>query len=277
MTADARDWRAINRANWDERVAIHMGPGGYDLGPLRAGRGVLNPVEEAELGDVAGLEVLHLQCHFGADTLCLAQRGAIVTGLDFSGEAIAAARRLAAELRLGERARFVQADLYDAPQAIARPAAFDVVYTSWGATCWLPDIARWARIVAGFLKPGGRLYYADAHPAAYVFDDLTRLPDGRPGYFAPYFARQPIVMTDERDYADPTARLANAANVNWLHPLSDTVGGLLAAGLSLDWLHEHAQVPWRMFEILVKKDDGDWHWPDKPWLPLAVSLQATWR
>ncbi len=277
MTADARDWRALNRANWDERVAIHMGPGGYDLGTLRAGRGVLNPVEEAEIGDVAGLEVLHLQCHFGADTLCLAQRGATVTGLDFSGEAIAAANALAGELGLAGRARFVQADLYDAPAAIARPAAFDLVYTSWGATCWLPDIARWAAIAAGFLKPGGRLYYADAHPAAYVFDDLTRLPDGRPGYFAPYFARQPIVSVDERDYADPAARLGNATNVNWLHPLSDIVGGLLAAGLSLDWLHEHAQVPWRMFEILVKKDDGDWHWPDKPWLPLAVSLQATRR
>jgi SAM-dependent methyltransferase len=275
--ADARDWRAINRANWDERVGIHVGPSGYDLAPLRAGRGVLNPVEEAELGDVAGLEVLHLQCHFGADTLCLAQRGATVTGLDFSGEAIAAARSLATELGLADRARFVQADLYDALEAIARPAAFDLVYTSWGATCWLPDIARWAAIVAGFLKPGGRLYYADAHPASYVFDDLARLPDGRPGYFWPYFARQPIVSVDERDYADPTARLDNATNVNWLHPLSDTVGGLLAAGLSLDWLHEHAQVPWRMFEVLVRKDDGDWHWPDKPWLPLAVSLQATRR
>lgn len=277
MTADARDWRALNRANWDERVGVHMGPGGYDLAPLRAGRGILNPIEEAELGDVAGLDVLHLQCHFGADTLCLAQRGATVTGLDFSGKAIAAAQTLAAELGLAGRARFVQADLYDAPAAIARPATFDLVYTSWGATCWLPDIARWAEIIAGFLKSGGRLYYADAHPAAYVFDDLTRLPDGRPGYFAPYFAREPIVMVDERDYADPTARLGNATNVNWLHPLSDTLGGLLAAGLSLDWLHEHAQVPWRMFEILVRKDDGEWHWPDKPWLPLAVSLQATRR
>lgn len=275
--ADARDWRALNRANWDERVGIHLGPGGYDLAPLRAGRGRLNPIEEAELGDVAGLEVLHLQCHFGADTLCLAQRGAMVTGLDFSGEAIAAARALATELGLAGRARFVQADLYDAPATIARPAAFDLVYTSWGATCWLPDIARWAEIVAGFLKPGGRLYYADAHPAAYVFDDLTRLPDGRPGYFAPYFARRPIVSVDERDYADPTARLGNATNVNWLHPLADTLGGLLATGLSLDWLHEHAQVPWRLFEILVKGHDGDWHWPDEPWLPLAVSLQATRR
>jgi SAM-dependent methyltransferase len=273
----SQDWRALNRANWDERVAIHLKPTAYDLKALRAGRGELNPVEEAEIGEVKGLKVLHLQCHFGADTLCLAQRGATVVGLDFSAPAIAAARALAVELGLAERARFVQSDLYDAPSSIAEPASFDLVYTSWGATCWLPDIRRWAGIVAHFLKPGGRLYYADAHPAAYVFDDLARLPDGKPGYFAPYFERKPLVMVDHKDYADPTARLVNATNVNWLHPLSDIVGGLIDAGLSLDWLHEHAQVPWRMFEMLVKEADGDWHWPDRQWLPLAVSLQATLR
>jgi len=275
--ADAGNWRALNRAKWDERVAVHLKPTGYDLKPLRAGRGVLNPVDEAEIGEVEGLRVLHLQCHFGADTLCLAQRGATVVGLDFSGAAIDAARALAGELGLSDRARFVQADLYDAPAALAEPAAFDLVYTSWGVTCWLPDIRRWAEIVAHFLKPGGRFYYADVHPAAYVFDDRTRLADGRPGYFAPYFERQPIVMADHKDYADPTAHLANATSVEWLHPLSDIVGGLIDAGLSLDWLHEHAQLPWRMFEMLVQKDDGDWHWPDRQWLPLAISLQARRR
>jgi SAM-dependent methyltransferase len=275
--ADARNWRALNRANWDERVAVHLKPAGYDLTSLRAGRGELNPVEEAEIGDVDGLKVLHLQCHFGADTLCLAQRGATVVGLDFSGAAIGAARALAGELGLSDRARFVQADLYDAPTAIAEPASFDLVFTTWGVTCWLPDIRRWAEIVAQFLKPGGRFYYADAHPAAYVFDDVTKLADGRPGYFAPYFERQSIVMVEHKDYADPTAHLANATSVEWLHPLSDIVGGLIDAGLSLDWLHEHAQVPWRMFEMLVQKDDGDWHWPDRQWLPLAVSLQARRR
>ena len=166
---------------------------------------------------------------------------------------------------------------YDAPAALAELAAFDLVYTSWGVTCWLPDIRRWAVIVAHFLKPSGRFYYADAHPAAYVFDDLTRLADGRPGYFAPYFERQPIVMANPKDYADPRAHLANATSVEWLHPLSDIVGGLIDAGLSLDWLHEHAQLPWRMFEMLVQKDDGDWHWPERQWLPLAVSLQASRR
>ena len=275
--ADAGNWRALNRANWDERVAVHLESPSYDLKHLRAGRGVLNPVDEAEIGEVEGLRVLHLQCHFGADTLCLAQRGATVVGLDFSGAAIGAARALAGELGLSDRARFVQADLYDAPAALAEPAAFDLVYTSWGVTCWLPDVRRWAEIVAHFLKPGGRFYYADAHPAAYVFDDLTRLADGRPGYFAPYFERQPIVMANHKDYADPTAHLANATSVEWLHPLSDIVGGLIDAGLSLDWLHEHARLPWRMFEMLVQKDDGDWHWPDRQWLPLAMSLQARRR
>jgi 2-polyprenyl-3-methyl-5-hydroxy-6-metoxy-1,4-benzoquinol methylase len=133
--ADARNWRALNRAKWDERVAVHLKPAGYDLKPLRAGRGALNPVEEAEIGEVKGLRVLHLQCHFGADTLCLAQRGATVVGLDFSAAAIDAAHTLAGELGLSDRARFVQADLYDAPTAIAESASFDLVYTSWGVTC----------------------------------------------------------------------------------------------------------------------------------------------
>ncbi len=273
-----RRWRELNRANWDERTAVHVGPGSdYDFASLRAGPGRLHAIEDAELGDVADLRVLHLQCHIGVDTLKLAQRGASVVGLDFSPAAIEAAQTLAVELRLTDRARFVLADLYDAPAVIAEPHGFDLVFTTWGATCWLPDIRRWAAIVASFLKPGGRLYYADAHPTAYVFDDDAQLPDGRPGYFVPYLGRQPTVIVDPRDYADPSARLANATNVEWLHPLSDIVGGLLEAGLTLDWLHEHAQVPWRMFEMLVRRDDGDWHWPDKPWLPLAVSLQASRR
>jgi len=132
VSGDAMDWRSLNRANWGERVAIHLEAPGYDLAPLRAGRGRLNAIEEAELGDVRGLRVLHLQCHFGADTLCLAQRGATVVGLDFSAAAIAAARQLTEELGLADRARFVQADLYDAPSAIGEAASFDLVFVTWG-------------------------------------------------------------------------------------------------------------------------------------------------
>jgi SAM-dependent methyltransferase len=213
-------WHEANRANWDERTALHLGPGsGYDLGPLRAGRGELDAIVRSELGPVAGLRVLHLQCHFGADSLILAQQGvAAVVGLDFSAPAIEAARRLAAELGVSDRARFVEADLYDAPRAIPEPSGFDLVFVTWGALPWLPDVAGWARIVAGFLRPGGRLYLAEGHPTALVFDDMAGTQDGKPGWFAPYFDRKPVVMEDPTDYADPAARLHHALTHTWVHP-----------------------------------------------------------
>jgi SAM-dependent methyltransferase len=271
----ATDWRAANRANWDERVGVHLRASGYDLEPLRAGHGRLNAIEEAELGSVEGLRVLHLQCHFGRDSLALAQRGAEVVGLDFSAPAIAAARELAAELKLTARARFVEADLYDAITAIPEPHSFDLVFVTWGAITWLPDIRRWAQIVAQFLKPGGRVYLAEGHPAALVFDDAQRLADGLPGYFAPYFQRDPVVTDDPTDYADRTARLRNTRQYNWMHPLGEIVTSLLEAGLSLDWLHEHDAVTWQMFSILIEGSDGLYRWPERPWLPLAFSLSAS--
>jgi SAM-dependent methyltransferase len=146
------DWRRLNRANWDERVAVHLGPRGYDLSALRAGRGHLGFVEQ-ELGTIRGLKILHLQCHVGTDSLALAQRGASVTGVDFSGPAIQAARTLAAELNLGDRARFVQADIYDIPNVVQDRS--DTVFTTWGTICWLPDLTRWAQIIVQSLKPAG--------------------------------------------------------------------------------------------------------------------------
>jgi SAM-dependent methyltransferase len=270
-------WRATNRAHWDEKVALHLGPRGYNLTSLRAGHGRFNAIEEAELWPVAGGRILHLQCHFGSDSLKLAQRGASVVGLDFSAPAIEAARRLAAELGLGDRARFVHADLYDAPAAVPERAAFDMVYVTWGAIHWLPDIYRWAQIVCDFLKPGGSLYLAEAHPAAMVFDDAAVLPDGRPGYFAPYFSREPVVMEEAHDYIDETTTVANATIYTWVHPLGEVISALLEAGMTLDWLHEHDTVTWHMFDVLIKGADGLWRWPDKPWLPLAFSLRATRR
>ncbi len=269
-----QNWRELNRANWDERVPVHMAPGGYDLVPLREGRGRLDTIVEAELGGVAGLRVLHLQCHFGKDSLILASRGADVTGLDFSAPAVAAARALALELKLP--ARFVHADLYDAPATVGEAGSFDLVFTTWGTICWLPDIARWAEIIAYFLRPGGTLYFADAHPTAYVFDDAAGPdPQGRPGWLAPYFGGEPVVTDDPSDYANLTATLVNARQVNWSHPLGSILGAMLEAGLQLQWLHEHPHVTWRMFQCLVQDKDGNWTWPDRPWLPLAVSLRAT--
>jgi SAM-dependent methyltransferase len=270
-------WKAANRAHWDEKVILHLGPRGYDLTSLRAGHGRFTAIEEAELWPVDGGRILHLQCHFGSDSLKFAQRGATVVGLDFSAPAIDAARRLASELGLADQARFVHADLYDAPAAIPEAATFDMVFVTWGAICWLSDIYRWAEIVCHFLKPSGSLYLAEAHPAAMVFDDAAALPDGRPGLFAPYFSREPVVMEEAHDYIDETGTVANATTYTWVHSLGDIISGLLMAGMRLDWLHEHDGVAWHMFDVLVRSADGLWRWPDKPWLPLAFSLRATRR
>lgn len=274
MSEQAADWRAANRANWDERVAVHLGAPSYDMAPLRAGRGRLHAIEAAELPPVAGLRILHLQCHFGRDSLTLAQQGAEVVGLDFSHEAIKTARALADELGLAGRARFVEADLYDAPAAIHEPGSFDLVYVTWGAIYWLPDIRRWAEIVAFFLKPGGTLYLAEGHPAALVLDDLAPRQGDMPGWLVPYFHRAALALDDPTDYADPSARLVNARNYSWMHTVGEVVTSIIAAGMELRWLHEHDRVPWQMFQLLVEDGDGLFRWPEEAWLPLAFSLSA---
>jgi len=177
--------------------------------------------------------------------------------------------------RSPEYAGFVQADPYDAPTALPEPASFDLVFTTWGTITWLPDVARWAGVAAHFLRPGGALYFADAHPAALVFDDMAGTDaSGRPGWFAPYFGREPVPFDDLCDYSDPDARLVNSRQVGWLHPLGDILGALQADGLRLEWLHEHPRVTSRNLRCPVRDADGCWTWPDRPWLPLSVSLRA---
>ncbi|MEV0425103.1 class I SAM-dependent methyltransferase [Micromonospora sp. NPDC050495] len=151
-SAGAADWRTANRANWDERVPIHVAGPFYDLPGFVAGRSTLHDFEVAEVGAVTGKKLLHLQCHIGLDTLSWARRGAVVTGLDFSAPAVAAAEDLAAQIGV-TTARFVTADVYDAVQALDG-RTFDIVYTGFGALCWLPDIDRWARTAADLVAPG---------------------------------------------------------------------------------------------------------------------------
>jgi SAM-dependent methyltransferase len=285
------NWSALNQANWDERVPVHLDPNsGYDLTALRSGTARLDTIAANILGPVEGMRVLHLQCHFGKDTLTIAQAGAPggaqagaqpgaqagvqVTGLDFSPPAIEAARSLAIEVGLADRARFVVANVYDAPSALPEPESFDRVFVSWGALCWLPDMPYWARIVASFLKPGGFLALAEAHPAAYVFDDLTATPDGRPGWYMPYLGREPLMEDRPEDYANPTARLRNSRTVEFLHPLSDIMMALIDSGLRIDRFLEHDSVVWEMFGSLVRRSRSEYVWPDKPWLPLSYSLRA---
>lgn len=268
-------WRTDNLAHWDERVAIHLAAKSYDLAELRQGRGRLHPIEEAELGRADGLRLLHLQCHFGRDTLTLAQRGATVVGIDFSPKAIDVATGLAEELGLSQRASFVTCDLYEVPKALTSEPPFDRVFVTWGAINWLPDIQGWANVVAGCLKPGGALYLAENHPASQVLDDNARKAGTTmPGWFLPYFYDNAFVYDNDRDYANPNVRLKNTRGHEWMHSLGDIVTALVNAGLQLSWLHEHDSVPWAMFDCLNKGEDGMYRWPEEPWLPLAFSLWA---
>ncbi|MCI2398519.1 class I SAM-dependent methyltransferase [Aliiroseovarius subalbicans] len=269
------DWRAANLASWNERVALHLKADAYDMTPLREGRGRLHPIEQGEIGDVRGLKIAHLQCHFGRDSLILAQQGAEVVGLDFSGDAIQAARELARELGLEDRASFVEADLFDAPTALAGYGPFDLVFVTWGAIGWLPDIKSWAAVVAGLLHPGGKLYLAEGHPSALVFDDETTGEGALPNYFVPYFQRTPFVDDAPSDYTGDFPALEASHEYWWDHTMADILNALIGAGMRLDFLNEHDAIPWRMFQMLTSRGDGLYGWPDKAWLPLGFSLGAT--
>ena len=272
-------WLDDNRSNWDERVPVHLASDFYDQEPLRRGEGVLDPIARAGIDrlypdGLDGVRVLHLQCHFGSDTLSLVNGGATVVGLDFSRPAVEEARRMAGELDVADRARFVEANVYDARHILPEPESFDLVFTTWGTIGWLPDVAEWARIVAWFLKPGGRLFFADGHPAAFVFDGDGG-PGGLPGFAFPYAEPDAIEIDDPSDYADPDARIEHARTWEWMHPLDEVMGALRDAGLSIDAFTEHFQLPWQIFPVTVPVGQGMFSWPAERWLPLSYELVAS--
>jgi SAM-dependent methyltransferase len=266
------DWHAANRANWDERVPIHMASDFYDLAAFRAGKEALRDFELAEVGEVGGRSLLHLQCHIGVDTLSWARRGAArVVGLDFSGAAVETARSLAAELGFGaDRAAFVTSDVYDAREAVPDDA-YDIVYTGTGALNWLPDIPRWAETAASLVAPGGFLYLAEFHPVTDVLDD-----ESGSRVVHDYFTRDAWVEEFSGSYADPDAETVHNRTVEWQHPLGEVVSAIVATGLRLDFLHEHDVSLFGRFDTLKRADDGYYRFaPDRPRIPLMYSLRAT--
>lgn len=271
----AADWRELNRANWNGRVPIHAASRFYDLPGFIAGREELRAFELEEVGDVSGLELLHLQCHIGTDTISLARLGADMTGLDFSPASLAEARRIA---RLaGADVRFVEAELYDATVALG-PEPFDLVYTGIGALCWLPDIARWARVVAGLLRPGGRLFIREGHPVLWALDDPR--PDGLLAVEYPYFEREEAMVFDEGGtYVDTDAVFTHNRTHEWNHGLGEIVTALMAAGMDLTGLVEHDSVPWDALPGQMERiGGGEWRLADRPWrLPHTYTLQAIRR
>jgi SAM-dependent methyltransferase len=261
---------AGNRSLWDEMARAHRrdAAGFYGVEAFIAGADGLGAIEAAEIGDVAGLRIAHLQCHFGMDSIRLWRRGARVTGLDFSSTAIAEARALADHMQAP--VEFVHANVYDARAHLS--GDFDMVYTSWGTVVWLPDLMGWARVVASLLKPGGWLYFLDDHPMAscleldegrLVLAQDWRTPQGRP-----------LVAEIDGSYSgDP---ISPRTGYEWIHSLPEMLTALIAAGLRLDWVHEHEAVAWRRFKGMERGEDGLYRLPEgHPRLPLALSLRAS--
>ena len=260
------EWRELNRAWWDERVPLHVGSDFYDVEGFRAGRATLEPFERRLAGDVTGLQVAHLQCHFGLDSLGWARLGASVVGLDFSQPAVDAANGLAAELGLD--ARFVCADVYDAPEALGVDA-FDLVYTGLGALNWLPDLDRWASAVAALIRPGGRLLLSEFHPFSWVFsfEGLTVEYD--------YFVDGTLEDGAQGSYAALDAATEHNGTIEFAHPMGEIVTSIVRSGLEITVLEEYDHTLYQRLPHLVRADDGTYRQPEgSPRLPLMFALVA---
>jgi SAM-dependent methyltransferase len=264
-----------NRANWDDRVSIHWQPDAYDApgfiaDPQRISGVVGRDRDAGFLPDLAGKRLVHLQCHFGMDTLSLARLGADVTGVDFSGAAIAAARRLSDES--GTPGRFIQCDVYEAPSVLAE--TFDIVYSGVGALNWLPSVRRWAEVVSALLVPGGRLILREGHPVLWSLDWLEG--DERLVIRFPYFETdQPVTWDDEATYSG-AGTIEHTRTYEWNHGIGEVLGALTAAGLRLESFDEHRELEWKGTPHMLLGDDGLYRLPEhqRDLVPLMYSLGA---
>lgn len=264
------DEMRVNLTRWNELALLHAGTRSYNVAGFKAGETRLHDIELAEMGDVRGKTLLHLQCHFGLDTLSWAREGAVVTGVDWSDTAITIARELAEETGIG--AAFVQSNIYNLPDVL--DGQFDIVFTSYGVLWWLPDLAAWGRIIARYLKPGGAFFIAEAHPFAMTFDDTAGHRFLQARY--PYFNTGPLRFEENGSYADPDAKVVNREEYGWNHSLSEIFAALLDAGLRIERLNEYERVPWKMLPMMESADGRWWQLPaDQPSMPLLFTLRAT--
>ncbi len=268
------DYMKANLDWWNEATIVHSQSQGdiYELASFKAGKTKLLPLELEEVGNVSGKKLLHLQCHFGLDTLSWARLGAQVTGIDFSDKAIAIAQNLSQELNLD--ANFICTELYNLPNVLDAAGAFDIVYTSYGAVGWLPDLQPWGRIIGHYLKPGGFFYIAEGHPFMWVFDEKST--DLKILY--PYFSKEPIKDESEGTYAEKSAKLVHTINYGWNHTFNEIFNSLISAGLTINFLHEHPFCAWECFPDMEEGEDRYLRFKDpvkRDLIPLMYSLKAT--
>ena len=262
--------RGLNQSLWESWARVNVKSDFYDIEGFKRGDDQLDEVVANGVGDVQGKSLLHLQCHFGLDTLSFARRGATVVGVDFSHEAIDFPRKLAADINLD--ARFIESNIYALSEHLDQQ--FDVVFTSHGVLGWLPDIKPWAETIFRHLKPGGAFFIAEIHPFAWMFDE-TRT-DKTLAIELPYFHKEePLVLVEKGSYADPQADIEHKGYY-WDHTVSDIIGSLLQVGLTLESFEEHPFLEWQHFPWMEENENGSWILPaDVAQIPLSFSLRAT--
>jgi SAM-dependent methyltransferase len=260
-----------NQERWDELADHHFTGDFYNVKKFKLGGISITDLERKEVGDVKGKKLLHLQCHFGKDTLSWARLGAVVTGVDFSLKAIKLAKQLNQEIN--ENATFIHSNIFDLKKSDLTPSSFDIVYTSHGTIYWLNDLTKWAEIIAYYLKPGGFFYIADGHPTGSLCDEED--PKDLKIRYPYFYQEKPLKFEEEGSYADVQAPLKHKTEYGWVHDMGDIVNNLINAGLKIEFIHEYPFVSWKSLPFLEEKEDGWWYLPEKyPQLPLTLTIRA---
>lgn len=243
-----KEYFEANKSLWNQRTVVHKDSSFYNLEGFKNGDTVLTPIELNEVGDVKGKKMLHLQCHFGMDSLNWARLGADVTGVDLSDEAIKEAKLLNDEL--GLNAKFICCNVYDLKEYLDEK--FDIVFTSYGTIGWLPDLDKWADIVSHYLKPGGTFYIADFHPVLWMFDDeFTHIQYS-------YENKEIIVTESQGTYTDKNADI-KAKEYGWNHSISEILNSLIRQGLNIEHFNEFMYSPYPCFNNVIEFEEGKWH------------------
>lgn len=262
---EPNDYISINKNSWNQRVDTHISSDFYDMENFLNGKNSLNSIELDLLGDVSGKSILHLQCHFGQDTLSLSRIGAKATGIDLSDKAIDRARELAKQL--GTATKFICSDVYELPNVLDEK--FDIVFTSYGAIGWLPDLDKWAKVISDFLKPNGKFVFVEFHPVVWMFDDdFTKVVYN-------YFKGEAIIESQNGTYADKNA-LINITSVSWNHSLSEVFTALLKKGLQITTFKEFDYSPYACFNKTIEFENGKFrieHFGKN--IPMVYALEAT--
>ena len=262
---DLPDYININKQTWNNKTDVHIASDFYDVSSFLKGKSTLNEIELKLLGDVKGKKILHLQCHFGQDTLSLTRLGAKATGVDLSDNAIERAKEFAIKLNLD--AIFICCDIYDLPNYINEE--FDIVFTSYGTIGWLPDLDKWAKVISKFLKPNGKFVFAEFHPIVWMFDNYFK------DVFYSYFNIEPIIEYGEGTYADRYANIETHC-VCWNHPTSEVLNALIQSGLEINSFDEYDYSPYNCFNETEEFEEGKFrikHLKNK--IPMVFSLVAT--